>query len=1215
MALTIFISYTSNLQSACGRVDEILRTNGHSVAHMSIFPRYGQEIVHELRAQIRKCDVVIQLVGFRYGGEPTVVDAAYGRVSYTQLEAQLAREAKVPVYYIPLREEFPVDRLEAGQSEQESDVLRELQSRYREAVQAQEVLRADPVATMTELENRVLKLPLDGIAKERERLRANGVWPGATQALEGGGWRVLPPHRSTPRQVEYSAMITAAVSEMRERTRDAAYLQAIQNIQNTMGALTERFGAASSYLFIRDNPGGPGPFWINPGDPIRSLAEHNTGIASTAQRPKAATIWGNGITGYVAATGRPYLAPNLDVSAGGGDKHYMSSAERTKSEIAVPILHFNGKDRRVIGVCNFESEHVNGFLASHLGELLSAATKLAVDILIVQHLVANPRAFGWHPDLSGWTPKRLFDDFCTAVAYTAPSKPWREPSQEPFPDATAWLPRPSCTIWYGERDRDRSELHVRSTARFDYEYIAREWLPADRSFTGIAFASAKGTVLFGKPEEIASFQRKEKSKDMGMAHVVATPIYVPSAPEPVGTLNFAFFSGELTAEQKAEVAARFPEHLAADLAGQLGELISHYRALRIDCAAAHLRYRMHEHMLPGLTGFETVRDVIMECLDAHCCSIFARDFEVVLDDRGRLQFVPRNTLSGVATTGLLDEDGSPVAIGDAVYRLGENGDGGLTSALGESSGRVYRVRSVVAPNTRAVRLRTPGSPEEGSATPAAADARDLLPRNRYRESFSHSDTEHRPFVGVSVDDPRLSDEGEPKRSWPAGVFRVLRASGSKPFVASDVELLQMFGRAIHGLFLRWNASRLANTQSAFRLGRRFPFAQKVFGAAGLPKPKVDAVCRLGADFLAGSVWNRRQVESVLIDLVTVFRLPDWRVGKCGGVITSLRLKSPVEGKPEEDQLLLYCIHRLGIDEPLVEENRKEFEKHRASVGLSCFPPGGGAHPATFGRECKIYRPIKYPECARVESGVCMPVRFVTRNGVSWGVLSLDRDDVGLPGWSTEALEVVALAAKKLDFIGRDNCSRDAVIYQSPRWREAFTHFFAQALRRVGVWFWDVRRGLRKTKRLVVWGDSSAELVLRERLQGIVRGRFPGDPLIGWNMRGGFEIPLWYGPFKPVAEEELTLVGCLDPTTMEAIAKQGDDPADAMRLKIVEVIHVWNRFVSSQEQSTLSPLFQLSFTKQPWATGDLEHLTHWLPALTLAPDIFPQNPYTIAGPQD
>jgi CheY-like chemotaxis protein len=71
-----------------------------------------------------------------------------------------------------------------------------------------------------------------------------------------------------------------------------------------------------------------------------------------ARRELYAEAKGNGVTGFVAATGKSYLCPDTAT-----DPLYIEGSAGARSSLTVPLLH----EDRVIGTFNVESPKVNGF--------------------------------------------------------------------------------------------------------------------------------------------------------------------------------------------------------------------------------------------------------------------------------------------------------------------------------------------------------------------------------------------------------------------------------------------------------------------------------------------------------------------------------------------------------------------------------------------------------------------------------------------------------------------------------------------------------------------------------------------------------------------------------------------------------------------------------------------------------------------------------------
>jgi hypothetical protein len=83
-----------------------------------------------LRNLIGRCDAVVNLAGFYYGAEPPQRPPAERRRSYTQIEYDVARELKKPLYLFLAAENYVPDKL-SRQSEEEKGMSAYPPARYR----------------------------------------------------------------------------------------------------------------------------------------------------------------------------------------------------------------------------------------------------------------------------------------------------------------------------------------------------------------------------------------------------------------------------------------------------------------------------------------------------------------------------------------------------------------------------------------------------------------------------------------------------------------------------------------------------------------------------------------------------------------------------------------------------------------------------------------------------------------------------------------------------------------------------------------------------------------------------------------------------------------------------------------------------------------------------------------------------------------------------
>src|SRR5664280_34596 len=128
---TIFVSAVSKeLKAARQLVANTLQFLGYEPVWQDIFGTEQGDLRAMLRRQIDDCHGVVQLVGQRYGAEPTAPDERFGRVSYTQYEALYARSRGKKVWYLLLDETFPLEPQPPEPSE-----ARELQAAYRRRLQ------------------------------------------------------------------------------------------------------------------------------------------------------------------------------------------------------------------------------------------------------------------------------------------------------------------------------------------------------------------------------------------------------------------------------------------------------------------------------------------------------------------------------------------------------------------------------------------------------------------------------------------------------------------------------------------------------------------------------------------------------------------------------------------------------------------------------------------------------------------------------------------------------------------------------------------------------------------------------------------------------------------------------------------------------------------------------------------------------------------------
>ncbi len=169
----VFISSTSDLRSARDLVGKVLYSMGYEPVWQDIEATDGGELLGVLRKRIAPSDLVIQLVGQRYGAEPPAPTAEFGRVSYTQFEAMYAERLGRKVVYYFIEPVFPTDP-----AEPEPDDRRELQSAYRQSIVAANKLRQTSVTNVQDLELSIRRITdeLAAVRTQSDRRFRRMLW-------------------------------------------------------------------------------------------------------------------------------------------------------------------------------------------------------------------------------------------------------------------------------------------------------------------------------------------------------------------------------------------------------------------------------------------------------------------------------------------------------------------------------------------------------------------------------------------------------------------------------------------------------------------------------------------------------------------------------------------------------------------------------------------------------------------------------------------------------------------------------------------------------------------------------------------------------------------------------------------------------------------------------------------------------------------------------
>src|SRR5208337_1738795 len=127
----VFISGTTRDLASYRREikDALLNLQIFPIEESNFALAYGP-LVSMLRDLIGRCDAVIHLAGFYYGAEPPQRPPGQRRRSYTQIEYDVARELKKPLYLFLAAENYQPDKPST-----QSDEEKELQFTHRCAIE------------------------------------------------------------------------------------------------------------------------------------------------------------------------------------------------------------------------------------------------------------------------------------------------------------------------------------------------------------------------------------------------------------------------------------------------------------------------------------------------------------------------------------------------------------------------------------------------------------------------------------------------------------------------------------------------------------------------------------------------------------------------------------------------------------------------------------------------------------------------------------------------------------------------------------------------------------------------------------------------------------------------------------------------------------------------------------------------------------------------
>ena len=171
----VFISATSkDLGTVRELVKQALLTMGCMPVEQTNFAPDYRSVQGMIEHKIAGCEAVIHIVGLRYGAEPDLSTLPEGaaRRSYTQMEADIARQLGKKLYLFVCSEDFPYD-----DAPPEGEDLQALQRAYRAEISKSKTVRTE-VADREELGRKVRELQFEveklksKVGRDRRRMVA-----------------------------------------------------------------------------------------------------------------------------------------------------------------------------------------------------------------------------------------------------------------------------------------------------------------------------------------------------------------------------------------------------------------------------------------------------------------------------------------------------------------------------------------------------------------------------------------------------------------------------------------------------------------------------------------------------------------------------------------------------------------------------------------------------------------------------------------------------------------------------------------------------------------------------------------------------------------------------------------------------------------------------------------------------------------------------------
>jgi len=623
------------------------------------------------------------------------------------------------------------------------------------------------------------------------------------------------------RELKSAEHVERAVWRYFDGLRERAVRKAVRQVTAIVADLVTRFGASSAWLFrtdsLKDTVRDPEHDVHSVRRWLRLVITHN------ARFDPERLSYGDyadeqSFVGYVAKIGRGALYREIVHSYRHTIPRNFSPVRGryTASAIAVPIfaLDRQSTENELLGVLTLESNRTAAFAPHHLAELESEASRLAHSLILLRKASETARDYRliWNPEASSWNLTDVLNEFCFNLASSVP-----DPRQDPgF----------GCTVWYA--DHENYKAFAQGAVRFDHEYLTSMLPTVDaielqkgiikpQSFVGYV-TSHEGTrdwVFRDEWDAAPYFVRKDKAVQMGLRTTIAAPIYKMGDADdqprqepipadgldplarmqgwPQGALSFYFYDDDGASR---EAAPNLIDDLAVLRCSDiLCRFLSRSRSLGAEMAAALARSRLRTEVTRLESGFEVLRQIVMDCLDGDGCSVFLCDNSVLRPNTWPTR------LYCVSTTG--------VRVGASDHSL----ESSATSRVDFPYSVFYDIRDseeelrrknrdkikFMGERTLACLLFDVGSVRDNLTNigqPPDEQEKEQRSPARHIEAGLLDAFEDRRFLGVGV-----FATAEGSKPIPLGVIRVIRSAHGRPYVKGDVEVLQAIARTAVPLFL------------------------------------------------------------------------------------------------------------------------------------------------------------------------------------------------------------------------------------------------------------------------------------------------------------------------------------------------------------------------------------------------------------------------------